>query len=173
MRPASQHEDSVAPQSSSFAIIKLRDDGSNWPDYEMRAKGLIRHVEGTARRPLPFDVENGRPVTEPGKPATRLEIQELERAMDKYEQKEYVARNIMLTTVSPRLSTMLLANTSTVQMWQQIILDAMKKSRVHQVDTRRRLQELRCPEGGDVRAHLNAMTDLRNELEGIGAPVIN
>src|ERR1700731_1458382 len=179
MRPASQHEDSVAPQSSSFAIIKLRDDGSNWPDYEMRAKtavgakGLIRHVEGTARRPLPFDVENGRPVTEPGKPATRLEIQELKRTMDEYEQKEYAARHIMLTTVSPRLSTMLRANTSAAQMWQQIILDATKKSRVHQVDTRRRLQELRCPEGGDVRAHLNAMTDLRNELEGIGAPVNN
>src|ERR1700726_1939547 len=130
MRPASQHEDSVAPQSSSFAIIKLCDDGSNWPDYEMRAKtamgakGLIRHVEGTARRPLPFDVENGRPITEPGKPATRLE---LERAMDEYEQKEYAARHIMLTTVSPQLSTMLRANTSAAQMWQQIILDATKK----------------------------------------------
>src|ERR1700731_2216572 len=104
MRPAaSKHEDSVAPQSSSFAIIKLRDNGSNWPNYEMRAKtamgakGLIRHVEGTARQPLPFDVENGRPVTEPGKPAMRLEIQEVECAMDEYDQKEYAARHIMLT----------------------------------------------------------------------------
>src|SRR3984893_11960318 len=179
MRPASQHEDSVAPQSSSFTIIKLRDDGSNWPDYEMRAKtamgakGLIRHIEGTARQPLPFDVENGQPVMEPGKLATRLEIQELERAMDEYEQKEYAARHIMLTTVSPRLSSMLRANTSAAQMWQEIVSDATKKSKVHKVDTRRRLQELRCPEGGDVRVHLNAMTDLRNELEGIGAPVNN
>src|ERR1700731_3901958 len=103
MRPASQHEDSGAPQSSSFAIIKLRDDGSNWPDYEMKAKTamgakrLIRHVEGTARRPLPFDLENGRPVTEPGKLATHLEIQDLECAMDDFEQKEYAARHIMLT----------------------------------------------------------------------------
>jgi hypothetical protein len=58
---------------------------------------------------------------------------------------------------------MLQANTSAAQMWQQIISDTTKKSRVHQVDTRRRIQELRCPEGGDVRAHLNVMTDLRNE----------
>ena len=107
MRPASQHEDSVAPQSSSFVIIKLRDDGSNWPNYKIRAKtamgakGLIRHVEGTARRPLPFDIENGQPVMESGKPATCLEIQELECAMDEYEQKEYAAQHIMLTTVSP------------------------------------------------------------------------
>jgi hypothetical protein len=42
----------------------------------MGAKGLIRHIEGTARRPLPFDLENGRPVSEPGKLATHLEIQE-------------------------------------------------------------------------------------------------
>src|ERR1700731_873287 len=112
MRPAPAHEDSIPTQSSPFAIVKLRDDGSNWPDYEMKAKtamgakGLIRHIEGTARRPLPFDLENGRPVSEPGKLATRLEIQELERAMDEYEQKEYAARHIMLTTVSPQLSTM-------------------------------------------------------------------
>src|ERR1700731_3515913 len=137
----------------------------------MGAKGLIRHIEGTVRRPLPFDVENGQPVTEPGKPATRLEIQELECTMDEYEQKEYAARHIMLTTVLPRLSTMLQANTSAAQMWQQIVSDAMKKSRVHQVDMHRCLQELRCPEGGDMCAHLNAMTDLCTELEGISAPV--
>src|SRR6202030_222706 len=78
---------------------------------------------------------------------------------------------IMLTTISPRLSTMLRANTSAAQMWQQIVSDATKKSKVHQVDTRRRLQELRCPEGGDVCAHLNAMINLRNELDSISAPV--
>ena len=47
--------------------------------------------EGTVRKPLPFDIEGGRPVTEPGKLATHLEIQDLEKAMDEYEQKEYVA----------------------------------------------------------------------------------
>src|ERR1700731_132937 len=152
MRPTPQHEDSVAPQNSPFAIVKLCDNGSNWPDYEMKAKttmgakGLIRHVEGTARRPIPFDIENNRPVSEPGKPAMRLEIQDLERAMDEYEKKEYAARHIMLTTVSPHLSMILRANTSAAQMWQQIVSDSMKKSRVRQVDTRRRLQELRCPE---------------------------
>src|ERR1700730_4150394 len=111
MRPAPQHKDSVTPQSSPFAIVKLCDDGSNWPDYEMKAKtamgakGLIRHVEGTARRPIPFDIENNRPVSEPGKPVMRLEIQDLECAMDKYEQKEYAARHIMPTTSSTCPST--------------------------------------------------------------------
>ena len=107
MRPAPQNEDSVAPQSSPFAIIKLHDDGSNWPDYKLKAKtamgakGLIRHVEGTARRLLPFNIKNGQPVSEPEKLATRAEIQDLERTLDEYEQREYAAWHIMLTMVSP------------------------------------------------------------------------
>src|ERR1700731_3063774 len=66
---------------------------------------------------------------------------------------------------------MLRANTSATQMWQQIVFNTMKKSKVHQVDTCRHLQELHCPEGGDIRMHLNMMTNLHNELEGIGALV--
>ena len=77
----------------------------------------------------------------------------------------------MLTTVSPHLSSMLQANTSAAQMWQEIISDAMKKSKVHKVNTHHHLQELQCPEGRDVHMHLNVMMNLCNELAGIGASV--
>jgi hypothetical protein len=48
--------------TATLAIPKLRDDGSNWADYEPRiqkamgSKGLWRHVEGTATAPKPFAV---------------------------------------------------------------------------------------------------------------------
>ena len=51
--------------SSTLAIPKLRDDGSNWSDYEPRirkamgAKALWRHVEGTAIAPKPYTVRDG------------------------------------------------------------------------------------------------------------------
>ena len=106
-------------------------------------------------------------MSEPGKLATHAEIQDLEQALDKYEQREYAAWHIMLTMVSPQLSTMLRVNMSTAEMWQAIVTDAMKKSKVHKVDTRHHLQELRCPEGGDVCAHLNAMTNLQDKLAGM------
>ncbi|KAF8805245.1 hypothetical protein BYT27DRAFT_7192977 [Phlegmacium glaucopus] len=51
--------------STNLAIPKLRDDGSNWADYEPRiqkamgSKGLWRHVEGTAIAPKPFAIIGG------------------------------------------------------------------------------------------------------------------
>ena len=52
-------------ESSTLAVPKLRDDGSNWSDYHPRlqnamgAKGLWRHVEGTAVAPVPYIVNEG------------------------------------------------------------------------------------------------------------------
>ena len=51
--------------STTLAIPKLRDDGSNWSDYEPRirkamgSKGLWRHIEGTAVAPTPYAVIEG------------------------------------------------------------------------------------------------------------------
>ena len=51
--------------STTLAIPKLRDDGSNWSDYEPRlrkamgAKALWRHMEGTALAPTPYIVKDG------------------------------------------------------------------------------------------------------------------
>src|SRR3984893_18438999 len=60
---------------------------------------------------------------------------------------------------------------SASKMWTAIRNDATKKSQLHKVDTRRRLQTMLCDEDTDIKAHLNAMTKLREELEGIGASV--
>jgi hypothetical protein len=51
-------------ESSTLAVLKLRDDGSNWADYQPRirntmgAKGLWRHVKGTASMLVPYAVSN-------------------------------------------------------------------------------------------------------------------
>ena len=61
--------------STTLAVPKLCDDGSNWADYlprlqnTMGAKGLWRHVEGTATAPVPFAVTNGIPMLSDGKTA--------------------------------------------------------------------------------------------------------
>ena len=55
-------------KSTNLAAPKLRDDWSNWPDYEPRlriamgSKGLWRHIEGTAVVPKPYIVADGIPV---------------------------------------------------------------------------------------------------------------
>ena len=59
--------------SASLSIPKLRDDGSNWSDYEpwikkaMGAKGLWMHVEGRATMPTPYQLVNNVPTLSDGK----------------------------------------------------------------------------------------------------------
>jgi hypothetical protein len=66
--------------STTLAVPRLHDDGSNWSDYlprlqnAMGAKGLWRHVEGTASAPVLFGMSNGIPMLSDGKtPATDVE----------------------------------------------------------------------------------------------------
>ena len=57
---------------STLSIPKLRDDRSNWADYEPRlqkamgSKGLWRHVEGLAVAPKPY-IADKIPVLSNGK----------------------------------------------------------------------------------------------------------
>ena len=58
--------------ATSLSVPKLRDDGSNWSDYQPRveralgAKGLWRHVVGTAIAPRPYTMVTGVPVLADG-----------------------------------------------------------------------------------------------------------
>ena len=61
--------------STTLAMPKLHDNGSNWADYlprlqnAMGPKGLWRHIEGTATGPIPFAVTNSIPMLSDDKTA--------------------------------------------------------------------------------------------------------
>jgi hypothetical protein len=48
-----------------ISVPKLRDNGSNWVNYDSKvrsalgAKGVIRHIEGTAIKPSPYAMDGG------------------------------------------------------------------------------------------------------------------
>ena len=72
---------SLSPDTTTLAVPKLRDDDSNWSDYEPRiqnvmgAKGLWRHVLGSAIAPVPYAMSNGIPILADRKmPATEDQI---------------------------------------------------------------------------------------------------
>jgi len=86
--------------STTLAIPKLRDDGSNWSDYEPRlrkamgSKALWRHVEGTAIAPVPYSVVDGVPVLADQKtPATDEQIEAKESKIIEFEKREYLAQH--------------------------------------------------------------------------------
>ena len=139
----------------------------------MGSKGVIRHVDGTARVPIPFKEVDGILVVDeksPPTPATDEQIEAKEKRLEEYEQKEYTARHILLTTVSKRLAAKLRGKNAH-EMWKTVKADATDKSDFYKVDARRRLADMRCDEDGDVRAHTNALVALRDELAGMGAMV--
>ena len=96
--------------STTLAIPKLRDDGSNWSDYEpkirkaMGVKALWRHVEGTAVAPKPYAEKDGKPVLANGTtPTTDNQIEAKESKIIEFEKGEYLAQHILLSTTSTRL----------------------------------------------------------------------
>ena len=96
--------------STTLQVPKLRDDGSNWPDYEPRirkvmgSKGLWRHVEGTAVAPKPYAVvEDVMVIADRKTPATEEQIEAKESKIIEFEKREYLAQHIILSTTLTRV----------------------------------------------------------------------
>jgi len=124
--------------SSSLSVPKLRDDGSNWSDYQPRlqnamgAKGLWRHVEGTAVAPVPFIVTEGKFMLSDSKtPATEEQIEAKESKIIEFEKREYLARHILMSTTSIRLATRIKGLLTAEDMWRAVKEDATSKSTLH------------------------------------------
>jgi hypothetical protein len=132
---------------------------------------LIGHIDGTARKPTPYLSINGVIMRDKDNIATDDEIDAKERKFEEYEQKEYMAQHVILSTISLRLSSTVKSKSNAKEMWDAVKLDATSKSKMHQVDTRRRLQQIQCDEDGDVRTHLIEMVKLRDELTAMGCSI--
>ncbi|KAG7443513.1 uncharacterized protein BT62DRAFT_850113, partial [Guyanagaster necrorhizus] len=55
------------------------------------------------------------------------------------------------------------------KMWEKVKDEFEKESKMMTVDLRRKLQEERLPENGDIKAHLTKLKSLRQDLTAIGA----
>ena len=93
--------------STSLSVPKLRDDGSNWADYEPRVeralgmKGLWRHVVGTAVALKPYAVVARVPVLTDGiTQASDDQVESKESKIADYNKREYLAQHVILSTTS-------------------------------------------------------------------------
>jgi hypothetical protein len=83
--------------STILTMPKLHDDGSNRADYQpqiqyaMGAKGLWRHIEGTASVLVPFPMTNGVAMLANGKiMATEEQLEQKESKIIKFKKREYL-----------------------------------------------------------------------------------
>ena len=155
--------------STTLAIPKLRDDGSNWSDYEPRirkamgSKALWRHVEGTAVAPKPYTVKEGVHLLADLKThATDDQIEAKESKIIEFEKREYLAQHIILSTTSTRLGAKIKDMSSAEDMWKAVKEDATKKSTLHLLDAEEQLQTMKLNENEDSKAHL---TELKQHFQ--------
>lgn len=143
MGPETMNTPSVNSDSDTtiLAVPKLHDDGSNWSDYypriqnAMGAKGLWRHVLGTATAPVPYVVSQGKPMLSDGKtPATEDQIEAKESRIVEFEKREYLAKHILLSTTSTRLRAKIKDLGTAEAMWKAVQDDTTLKSTLYILD---------------------------------------
>src|SRR5271170_4092858 len=122
-------------ESTTLSVPKLRDDGSNWADYQPRveralgSKGLWRHALGTTLAPKLYAVLAGAYVVADGKtPASEEQIEQKETKIQEYERREYLAQHVILSTTSTRLGSKIKNLTTAKEMWDAVKADATTKS---------------------------------------------
>ena len=152
------------PDSTLLAVPKLHDDGSNWSDYypriqnAMGAKGLWRHVLGTATAPVPYVISKGIPMLSDGKtPATEDQIEAKESKIIEFEKREYLSRHILLSTTSTRLGAKIKDLSTAEGMWKVIVDDATTKSTLYLLDAEDQLSSMKLADDDDPKTHLSEL----------------
>jgi len=131
-------------------------------DYQPRveralgAKGLWRHVVGTAIAPRPYTVVTGVPVLADGTThATEEQIESKESKIADYDKKEYLAQHIILSTTSTRLGVQIKNMTSAKEMWEVVKTDTTSKSTLFILDAEDQLSSMKlADDDDDPKAHL-------------------
>ena len=147
-----------------LAVPKLRDDRSNWSDYEPRlqnamgAKGLWRHMLGTATAPVLYILNNGVPMLADRKtPATEDQIEAKESKIIEFEKWEYLAQHILMSTTSMCLGSKIKALKTAEAMWKAVKEDATSKSTLYILDAEDQLTTIKLADNDDPKTHLSEL----------------
>ena len=147
--------------TTTLAVPKLRNDRSNWANYEPRiqralgSKGLWRHVEGTAIAPKPYALVVGVPVlTDRTTQATEDQIKARETKIIDYDKCEYLAQHVILSTTSTCLGNKIKNLKTLHDMWDAVKADTTTKSTLFLLDAEDQLASMKLAENNDLKAHL-------------------
>ena len=176
-------------------VLKLDASGSNWVIYKDRfvwaidARGLLDHVDGSIREPMkPTPTEKRATVGSGSKGPERVDsegdfevVEELmaddEKKLDGWKEKyqawrlgEAIVKQQIAATIPDSLFMKIQDKGTAHQIWLALTKDFQNKSRMVSMDLRRRLQQQRCIEKGDVRAHFATLRTMREDLTSMGHP---
>ncbi|KAL0952924.1 hypothetical protein HGRIS_014936 [Hohenbuehelia grisea] len=158
-----------------FSVPKLADDGSNWVTVKILlltafgARGLTKYIEGRARKPAAYEFGDGAARLVGSKVTlTDEELEALEDKHDDHNQKESQIKQQIFECVSNRVLMMLQGQGTAAEVWLGLCREYEGKSALVVIDTRRRLQDMRCAEDANIRDHIAEMTRMQELLAGMG-----
>jgi Reverse transcriptase (RNA-dependent DNA polymerase)/gag-polypeptide of LTR copia-type/GAG-pre-integrase domain len=157
-------------------IPKLDVSGSNWVLYKERffwaldARAILDHVDGKSAEPAD-------PISEKSREANKLteEEKELEKQWKKelreWKQGEAVAKQQIASSIPDSLFMKIRAKSTAYEIWKELEGHFQNRSRMVSIDLRRRIQDLRCAEKGDMVAHFATLRTMREDLAAMGQPL--
>jgi hypothetical protein len=167
-------------------VPRLEAGGVNWVVYKDRflwsvdARGLLEHVDGSEREPVcPV-----KPRMVPRKDSERKEtevfvqaaytqeeergIKEWKAELKEWKRGEAIVKQQIAATIPDSLFMKIRNKGTALEIWDALRGDFQNKSRMVAVDLRRRLQQERCAEKGDVREHFSKLRLMREDLAAMG-----
>ena len=135
------------------------------------ARGLSGHLDGTTTRPsdpavrdVQFDT-----LTKDEQAA----VTKFGTDLGEWMQKEAIVTQQIASTIPDSLYLKIKGKKSVKEAWDLLKDDFEKRSRMFTIDLRRRLQEERCEENGNIRAHFDTMRTMREDLVALGDSISN
>jgi hypothetical protein len=155
-----------------FTLPKLKSDGSNWilfqdsVELETTSHNLQSHLDGTGVMPVHPHPSVTAPTVDQKK-----EIEEYLVALEKWTAGEATIRKGFAEALPSTLYLVVRKETMTKQVWDAIVKHHQQKAQLIIVELRRKLQNEKCEEKGDVRAHLAKLRQMREDLAMMGEVV--
>jgi len=156
-------------------IPKLEVSGTNWVIFKDRftwaldARGILDHIDGT-------NLEPADPISKEVRAETPLVlsegqaklVDEWKKNVKEWKQGEAVAKQQIASSIPDSLFMKVRAKGTAYEIWTELGNHFEKRSRMVSIDLRRRLQELRCADKGDIVEHLSTLRTMREDLASMG-----
>ena len=155
-----------------FRVPRLPNNGKGfviWKErvkLSIRARGLFGHLDGTATKPEdPPTRAVGATLTEDEVKATEKHAKDL----NTYLQEQAIVFQQIASTIPDSLYLKIKGKPTVQEAWNALKADFEKRSRMITVELRKKLQDIRCAENGNIRTHFDNIRSMREELASLGA----
>jgi hypothetical protein len=138
--------------------------------WALDARGILEHISGVADMPADLVAPKSREEKKLTDAEKVLE-KEWKRELKEWKQNEAVAKQQIASSIPDSLFMKIRAKGTAYEIWKDLEGHFQNRSRMVSVDLRRRIQELRCAEKGDMISHFATLRTMREDLAAMGQPL--